>query len=159
MLKSLTDLSSKLFKLWVGGILCENFPTAAGQKRATLKGFVLESSKLMELMMTNIGASIHHGCSQSIIAIRDCTKICKKLKGTLQVVSHSALHGPLSSRQVFPNEMHQWAKSLLLVWPTRNIWALSKPASFVSCRARITEKEFFEGIIQRFLIPRRALER
>jgi len=61
----------------------------------------------MELMMTSIGASIHHGCSQSIIAIKDCTKICKKLKGTLQVVLHSALHGPLSSGQVFPNEMHQ----------------------------------------------------
>lgn len=90
-----------------GGILSENFLTAAGQKRATLKGFLPEPSKLMELMMTNIGASIHHGCSQSIIAIRDCTKICKKLKGTLQVVSHSALHGPLSSGQVFPNEMHQ----------------------------------------------------
>lgn len=68
-----------------GGILSENFLTAAGQKRATLKGFLPEPSKLMELMMTNIGASIHHGCSQSIIAIRDCTKICKKLKGTLQV--------------------------------------------------------------------------
>jgi hypothetical protein len=57
--------------------LCGNSQTAASQQRETLKGCLLESSKWKVLMVTSIGASVHHGSNQSMIAIRNLTKPCK----------------------------------------------------------------------------------
>ena len=50
---------------------------AVDQQRVTLEDFLLESSKWMVLMITNNGASIHHGRDQSLIVIRNLMKLCK----------------------------------------------------------------------------------
>ena len=44
------------------------------------KLFLLKLSKWMVLTMTNIGASVHYGSSQSIIAIKNLTKLFKSEK-------------------------------------------------------------------------------
>ncbi len=62
---------------------------AVDQQRVTLRGLLLESSKWMVLMITNIGASIYHGRDQSLIVIRNLMKLCKSLKNILHVASHS----------------------------------------------------------------------
>jgi hypothetical protein len=54
----------------------------------------------------------------------------------------SALHRSWRSWKLFPNEMHQRAKSLLQVWSTGNSWARSQGGFFAFCRARLLEKSF-----------------
>jgi hypothetical protein len=54
----------------------------------------------------------------------------------------SASHRSWDSWKVFPNEVHQRAKSLLLVWSTGNSWERSQRVSSASCRAKLLEKSF-----------------
>jgi hypothetical protein len=48
----------------------------------------------------------------------------------------------LRSWKVFPNEVHQRAKSLLRVCSTENSWARSQGVSIAFCIARLLEKSF-----------------
>jgi hypothetical protein len=53
-----------------------------------------------------------------------------------------APHMSWRSWKVFPNEVHQRAKSLLRVWLAGNSRACSHGVSIASCRARLLEKSF-----------------
>ena len=79
--KSMTVLPFGLFGLWVRGVPHGNLPNTASWQRVLLKSFfLLKLSKWMVLTMTNIGASVHYGSSQSIIAIKNLTKLFKSEK-------------------------------------------------------------------------------
>lgn len=100
--KSVTDLLSKLL-----GYKSEKSYVETRQSQILRigwywKAFLPELSKRRVSMMTIIGASVYHGRNQSMIAIRNLTKLCETWKILLMLLQNTTWWGklPWSSSKV-----------------------------------------------------------
>lgn len=101
--KSVTDLLSKLL-----GYKSEKSYVETRQSQILRigwywKAFLPELSKRRVSMMTIIGASVYHGRNQSMIAIRNLTKLCETWKILLMLLQNTTWWGklPWSSSKSF----------------------------------------------------------
>ena len=93
--KSVTDLLSKLL-----GYKSEKSYVETRQSQILRigwywKAFLPELSKRRVSMMTIIGASVYHGRNQSMIAIRNLTKLCETWKILLMLLQNTTWWGKL----------------------------------------------------------------